>query len=213
MKIRGLTRNPSSTTSLRLKEKGVEMVAADMNDKRSLVTAFKVRSRGHVGNYTANSYKGATTIFAMTDFWGPFFARLAAGDTNDLWSAAIDEELAAGKRIVDAALQTSSTLERFIFSSLPEEMTTIPGKEIQGIPWAIGKVKTVEYIESCTPDENGKRISDVTQVILPAYYFENFASYHQYLYLAPKKVSVAALALFFGRMLLTNLLRTRMGPS
>ena len=41
--IRGLTGNLSSTASQNLKEKGVEMVTADVNDESSLVRAFQVR--------------------------------------------------------------------------------------------------------------------------------------------------------------------------
>lgn len=41
-KIRGITRNPTSTKALALAASGVEIVKADLNDEASLVAAFKV---------------------------------------------------------------------------------------------------------------------------------------------------------------------------
>jgi uncharacterized protein YbjT (DUF2867 family) len=55
-RIRGLTRNPSSAASQALVSKGVEMVAADLDDPASLDRAFE----------------GASAIFATTDFWAPY---------------------------------------------------------------------------------------------------------------------------------------------
>lgn len=55
-RLRGLTRNPSSEASKALAAKGVEMVAANLDDVSSLNRAFE----------------GATAIFSVTDFWGPY---------------------------------------------------------------------------------------------------------------------------------------------
>jgi uncharacterized protein YbjT (DUF2867 family) len=63
-RIRGLTRNPSSAASKALTAKGVEMVAADLDDSSTLPAAFA----------------GATAIFAVTDFWGPFMALAQSHD-------------------------------------------------------------------------------------------------------------------------------------
>ena len=54
--LRGLTRNTSSAASQALTAKGVEMVAADVDDYASLKRAFD----------------GANAIFSVTDFWHPY---------------------------------------------------------------------------------------------------------------------------------------------
>ncbi|KAL9071715.1 MAG: hypothetical protein Q9157_005354 [Trypethelium eluteriae] len=95
LKIRGLTRNPSSIASQNLKEKGVEMVVADMNDESSLTKAFEV-SKGFL-------------VYAI-----------------------------------------------------------------------------VKLIATREQHAHGKRLGDVTQLIWPAFYMENFSN-DQYVYMAPKK--------------------------
>ena len=55
-RLRGLTRNTLSAASQALTAKGVEMVAADVDDYASLKRAFE----------------GASAIFAVTDFGGPY---------------------------------------------------------------------------------------------------------------------------------------------
>ncbi|EXJ79100.1 hypothetical protein A1O3_08601 [Capronia epimyces CBS 606.96] len=102
--IRGLTRNPGSAAAQALQARGVEMVAADVDDVASLLAAFA----------------GAHTIFSMTDFWTGFFnpanqAKLAPGQTLMEW--AHDYELQQGKNILAAANQTPG-LQRLIYSAL-----------------------------------------------------------------------------------------------
>ena len=64
-------------------------------------------------------------IFAMTDFWGPFFASQAEfSKISDRATGehAVEIEAARGKRIVDAAakvLADEGVLERFVLSTLP----------------------------------------------------------------------------------------------
>ena len=55
-RIRGITRNAASKASQALASKGVEMVTADLDDVPSLRRAFD----------------GASVIFGVTDFWGPY---------------------------------------------------------------------------------------------------------------------------------------------
>lgn len=52
-KLRGITRDPSKPNAKALTDRGVEMVAADVDDKASLVSAMK----------------GAYGVFAVTDYW------------------------------------------------------------------------------------------------------------------------------------------------
>ncbi|KAI9711253.1 MAG: hypothetical protein M1820_002240 [Bogoriella megaspora] len=159
MKIRGISRNSSSPASQALKNKGVEMVTGDMTNRESLVVAFK----------------GATTIFAMTDFWAPVFARIGAGKIENIWPDSIDLEVNTGKNIADAAYATLPTLERFIFSSLQPEMGHSP--------WAAGKLQIIEYIESLP--KGLKNLVDITQLVWPAYFMENFKNYEGFI--KPKK--------------------------
>jgi uncharacterized protein YbjT (DUF2867 family) len=48
IKIRGTTRDTKSSKSQDLVKRGVEMVAADMNDKEALIAAFQVCIKVHV---------------------------------------------------------------------------------------------------------------------------------------------------------------------
>ena len=54
--IRGVTRNTNSEKARRPVERGIEIVAADLDDEDSLIKAFV----------------GANAIFAVTDFCEPF---------------------------------------------------------------------------------------------------------------------------------------------
>lgn len=56
-RIRGLTRNPSSTSAKKLAEQDIEIVQADLGDVGSLEKAFQ----------------GANLIFSVTNYWEPFF--------------------------------------------------------------------------------------------------------------------------------------------
>ncbi|KAI3572808.1 NmrA-like family-domain-containing protein [Fusarium oxysporum f. sp. albedinis] len=51
--VRTITRDPSKPSAVELKNKGAEVVAADLDDKASLIKAFQ----------------GATAVFAVTNFW------------------------------------------------------------------------------------------------------------------------------------------------
>ncbi|CZT07929.1 related to nitrogen metabolic regulation protein nmr [Rhynchosporium graminicola] len=90
-RIRGLTRNPASPAAVALARKGIEIVAADLEDVESLKKAFE----------------GANLIFSVTNYWEPFWrpdARAAAekkGITCRKW--AYEVELRQGKNIADAA--------------------------------------------------------------------------------------------------------------
>jgi hypothetical protein len=118
-RIRGLTRNPSSTASQALSAKSVEMVAVDLDDPSNLRAAFA----------------GATAIFAVTDFWGPFMAlaqdparqshELQHGQSVNAW--AYEHELAQAKGIVDAAAEVEG-LERFVWSTLAAAREISHGK-------------------------------------------------------------------------------------
>jgi uncharacterized protein YbjT (DUF2867 family) len=54
--VRGLTRHPDSEKASALRSKGVEVVAADLDNKASLVSAFT----------------GVHGVFILTNFWEIF---------------------------------------------------------------------------------------------------------------------------------------------
>ncbi len=71
---RAITRDPSSAKAQELAALGVEVVRADLNDRESLVAAFK----------------GAYGVFAMTNFWEHFDASLEKAQAANLAAAARD---------------------------------------------------------------------------------------------------------------------------
>ena len=122
-KIRGLTRNVGSSSAKTLQLKGVEMVSADLDDVTSLEAAFR----------------GASVIFAVTDFWTGFrnpanSSKVAPGQTLLEW--AHDYELQQGKNIFEAASGVKG-LERLIFSALS-----------YATKWSKGKTPHVYHFDS-----------------------------------------------------------------
>lgn len=107
--VRGITRNSASNAARSLASKGIEVVSADIDKPTSLIPAFS----------------GVEVIFAVTDFWAPFFAsygELSKTSDRATGEHALSIELKRGKAIVDAAakvLDKEGKLERFIWSSLP----------------------------------------------------------------------------------------------
>ena len=106
--MRGITRDPSKSSSQWLKDAGVELVAADLDDVESPPRAFS----------------GAATIFAMTDFCqflsNPATAQMAAERGIQLNETACEREQQQCKNMVEAATKTLVTLERFVLSTLSD---------------------------------------------------------------------------------------------
>lgn len=113
--LRGLTRDPSSSKSVALAVRGVEMVAGNNYDPSSLDTAFK----------------GASAIFCVTDFWAAFFdpsqREKAAASGASIGEHCRNLEEQQNRNIIDAAAKVS-TLERFVFSSMPNTNKISNGK-------------------------------------------------------------------------------------
>ena len=134
-KVRGITRNPDKAQSR--VGKGVEVVKGDLDDKESLVEAFK----------------GADAIFTNTDFWGPFHnpttrAKVKPGQTINEYC--YDYELQQGKNVADAAA-TVDGLERFVVSAVCDAKKWSKGK----YTWVYhfdAKAKIVEYIKKTYPE-------------------------------------------------------------
>jgi hypothetical protein len=132
--IRGLTRTPQSKAALALAGSGVEIVAADLNDIDSLKSAFK----------------GATFIFAYTDFSGivrgpEVMGKFQAGElAPPIGSESYRIELQQGKNIADAAA-TVPELDRLVYSALPGVKQLSNGKYLQVFHFD-AKAEAFEYM-------------------------------------------------------------------
>ena len=115
--VRGITRNPGGESAKRLKSAGVEIVQGDLDDKESLVQAFK----------------GAQVIFSNTDFFPHLQQAMSQPDTTKNRTAleySYDREVGQGIRIAEAAADPSviKTLERFVMSTLSHATKWSGGK-------------------------------------------------------------------------------------
>ncbi|KAJ6585542.1 hypothetical protein B0H19DRAFT_1250346 [Mycena capillaripes] len=102
---RAITRNPESEASLKLKERGVEVVKGDTGDKTSLV----------------NALRGSEAVFAVTV---PILPPRWEGNTS---------EIAQGKNMIDAAKEVG--VKFFVFSSLPGLKKLSGGKYTKVSPY------------------------------------------------------------------------------
>ncbi|KAL1691088.1 hypothetical protein GGG16DRAFT_91724 [Schizophyllum commune] len=136
-KVRGVTRNPDGAKGRALAARGVEVVKADLNDVASLTAAFT----------------GAHAIFAVTDFWAPFFdpateAKLGPGQLMNEYC--YDAEVQQAKNIFHAIMPVLDGLERFVYSTLPGIKKWSKGK----YTWAYhfdSKQAAVDYLEEKLP--------------------------------------------------------------
>ncbi|KAL2814510.1 putative hscarg dehydrogenase [Aspergillus cavernicola] len=125
-RVRGITRNPLSAASQSLSAKGVEMIKADIDDKQSLIPAFE----------------GANVIFSNTDFFIHLQHALSTDpgrEPQEINKYAYRREVEQGVNVAEVAASPSvlKTLDRFIYSSLPD-----PRK------WSNGKYTTVWHCNS-----------------------------------------------------------------
>jgi len=119
--IRAITRNPASESGKALASEGIEVVRADVNDVESLKSAFA----------------GSHIIFAVTNFFEPF----ATGGPEK----GMEVEIQQGKNLAAAAAATS-TLEHYIWSTLPNAKAVSGGKYI--VPHFQGKNVIDAYIRA-----------------------------------------------------------------
>ena len=140
-KVRGVTRDPSKPNAQALKEKGIEVVAADLDNPVSLVEAFT----------------GATAIFGVTDFWqfasDPKNHELAAKTGKPINEICLDREVTQGKNLVDAAAKAAEAtpaFERFVWSTLSDTKKWSKGKYTQNLHFD-GKASIDEYLKQTYP--------------------------------------------------------------
>lgn len=119
--LRALTRNPQSAPAQKLRERGIEVIAADTSDESSLRAAFA----------------GSHAIFAATNFFEPF-ATLGAEKAGEI-------ETAQGINLAKAAAATES-LEHYVWSTLPNA-EAISGGRISVAHFA-AKNRVDDYIKS-----------------------------------------------------------------
>ncbi|TAQ83237.1 hypothetical protein B7494_g8437 [Chlorociboria aeruginascens] len=140
-KIRGVTRNASSSSAQDLERTGIEIVQADLDNPSSWDGIFT----------------GATAIFAMTDFWEPFFAaypQLQKISDRATGEHAMEIEIRRAKTVIDAAakaLMAGNSLQRFIYSSLPSLKELSGGKYTYAYHFD-GKKEVNRYIEKKQPE-------------------------------------------------------------
>lgn len=117
-RVRAITRDPSKPAAQEWAARGVELVAADQDDVDSLTKAFK----------------GAHAIFAMTDYWAPIHdpkvRAMAAerGITAEQQCAECETQRGKSMAIAAAAPEVQETLQRFVYSSLPDSTRLSGGK-------------------------------------------------------------------------------------
>ena len=170
-KIRGISRDPSKQTSRAWSDKGVEMVAADLDYIASLEAAFE----------------GSAVIFGVTDFWQQIYMPANQKKAQEMGKTvnivASEAEIQHGKNIVDAAQATTSTLDMLVLSVVPDSKKWSHGK----ITWNYhfeGKWKIIEYLEKEYPELYKK-----TSTFQPPFYIENLDSM-----MVPRKVSFTAVS-------------------
>lgn len=117
-RIRAVTRGPSKPAAQKWAARGVELVRGDLDDVKSLVAAFT----------------GAQAIFAMTDYWFPLSdpaVRRQAIERNMIPNqlcAEIETQRGKNLAIAAAAPQVQKTLNRYVYSSLPDVSRLSGGK-------------------------------------------------------------------------------------
>lgn len=155
--MRGLTRNPGSARAREWAGRGVEIVKGDHDNVESLKAAFK----------------GAHAIFAVTD-WAANYARVsedkalqeearAAGRSVEEYAG--DLEKVQGINVATAASDSGvlSTLERFVFSTLPA-VRQISGGRYKHAYEFDSKAGAESYIREQLPELRA-RLSTVTMGI------------------------------------------------
>ena len=116
---------------------GISIVEADLDNLGTLIPAFR----------------GAHVIFAITNFWAPFWeanARLSKISDRATGEHAYAIEVQRGRNVVDAVQRVSKEdgmLERFIFSTLPSFKEQSKGKYTYVYHFD-SKADVTEYLKS-----------------------------------------------------------------
>lgn len=155
-KIRAVTRNANSHKAKDIASRGIEVVAADLNDINSLSAAFD----------------GAHAIFVVSDFWGIYgdpanASKPAQGEPLNLWAARTEKQQLINA--IDAASKVVS-LERLVLSSLPNCSKWSNGKYTHVYHFDF-KAQATEYARQTYPDMWAK-----TSVFQPGWFLSNYVN-------------------------------------
>ncbi|KAI3574089.1 hypothetical protein IWW34DRAFT_885339, partial [Fusarium oxysporum f. sp. albedinis] len=155
-KVRAVTRNPSSAKAQALAARGAEVVQADLDSPATLLAAFK----------------DANIIFVASDFWSIYNRpdskdKTKPGQFLNAWAG--EQETQQLKNAIDAAAKIP-TLERFIFSSLPNVTK-----------WSNGKYPHVYHFDSKARAEDYGRamypeLWAKTSILQAGYFLSNYTT-------------------------------------
>jgi hypothetical protein len=152
--LRAVTRDTSSPKAVSLASQGVEVVTGDFDDPQSLDRAFS----------------GASVIFSMTDFlqsmMSPSLREKAAASGTSAGFYIRDYEAQQNRNIIDAAAKVS-TLERLVYSSLPNA-SKLSGGKYAHIYYCDAKATAEEYGKLTYPE-----LWQKTNVFYAGFYLEN----------------------------------------
>ncbi|KAH8901553.1 putative hscarg dehydrogenase [Thozetella sp. PMI_491] len=152
--LRAVTRDPSSAKATSLASRGVDVVTGNFDEPSSLEAAFK----------------GASAIFSVTDFWyayaDPSQREKAVAAGQSIGAFCREYEAQQGRNIIDAAAKVD-TLDRFIFSALPNA-TKVSGGKYTHVYHFDGKGIAEEYGRSAHP-----KLWEKTTVLYAGLFLEN----------------------------------------
>lgn len=163
-KVRGITRNKTSSASRELERLGVELVEANLDNVESLAKAFS----------------GVNAIFAVTDFWqfpqDPKTHELVAAKGITWNEACYELEYQQGVNLLDAAARRAndSDFDRLIVSSLSGARQSSQGK----YNWVYhfdSKAQYVQYLKikaQTSPDH--RDLLDKTSYVQIGNYLDNW---------------------------------------
>lgn len=166
--IRAVTRQPNSPRAQILARKGCEVVKADTGDIASLVAAFK----------------GAKVIFAVTDYWAPFWKTEGLDSEKPIRIHCHDEEIRHGINMAKAAAspEVLESLTHYIWSC-----TSSPRK------WSGGKYQEIYHFESKAAitewiKSNEPQLASKMSTIQVSFYASNVYTFQS---MRPQKVSLS----------------------
>lgn len=137
-RLRGISRDASSSRSRSFTARGVEMVSANLHDPPSLLQAFS----------------GAHAIFSVTDFWAPYLDRSnqakAQQQGKHIGQLSYELEYEQGRNIADAASKIKG-LERIVISMLSSAKKSSNGR-YDKIWHFDSKADMISYLRSTYPD-------------------------------------------------------------
>lgn len=156
-RLRGVSRDPSSSRSRELTAQGIEMVSADLHDPPSLLQAFE----------------GAHAIFSVTDFWAPYLDKSnqakAQQQGKHIGQLSYELEYEQGRNIADAASKIEG-LERIVVSMVSSTKKSSNGR-YDKIWHFDSKADMISYLKSTYPDLAAKMSELNMGVFLQAWKF------------------------------------------